>query len=474
MSVDLRQQLRELGEFQRSTRTPVDPGELELVTLVRPTRPAHQRMRAAWVAAAAMAVVLLVIGGVMLVVNIAEPERVPPSGTVTSTSLGVPTTASSQQEGAVETAPTTAVPAVVTVIPPQPLPPQTATALVAGQLNWRSPNFGDVAGLGDVVSAIILGPVGDQHLVVAEEADRSIEDELLVSKDGVEFSRREEASFLVGGGDATDVVVGADLLWLSPFSGSGGLYRSTDGVTWVEVDFPGTRPITIGAVKDGIDQPIVRRGATIVTALGSSIFTSTDDGHTFVELAPFGDIDGHRLLTAGATDLEFFAIAAHGEDRVLVARSGDGLDWTVHPEPVDLGVVLGDVEETYFGKVSGDDPSLFLVTDVQGPHVFRYSRNGAEIRIDEVAALPADTIAELGLHSPDRTVLSGISAHHWDGRFVLRREGPRWVLFVSDDGVNWGSITLGGVFDGGKPFFSNGLVFVRGGDVLAITEVALD
>jgi hypothetical protein len=472
MSVDLRQQLRELGEFQRSTRTPVDPGELELVTLVRPIRPAHQRLRGVWVAAAAMAVVLLLIGGVMLVVNIAEPERVPPAGIVTSTSLGVPTTASSQQEPEVEIAPSTAVPDVVTVIPPQPLPPQTATALDAGRLNWRSPNLGDVPGLGDVVSTVILGPVGGQHLVVVEEAEGVIEDELLVSEDGVEFSRREEASFLVGGGDATDVVVGADILWLSPFGGSTALYRSTDGVTWVEVEFTGTRPITIEAVKNGIEQPIVRRGATIVTALGSRIFTSTDDGHTFVELGPFGELESHRFLTVGAISEEFFAVAARGEDRVQIARSNDGLNWTVHSPSIDLGVSMDDA--AYLGPVSGDDPSLFLVTDVRGPHVFKYSRNGTEIRIDEVAALDANLIAELGLHSPDGSVLYGISAHHWQGRFVLRREGPRWALFVSDDGVDWGSITLGGVFDGGKPFFSNGLVFVRGGDVLAITEVALD
>ena len=199
-------------------------------------------------------------------------------------------------------------------------------------------------------------------------------------------------------------------------------------MTWSAIELGDTQPIEHW--KNERDQAIVRRGTTIVTAARSSIFTSTDDGHSF------------------------------------------GLNWTVHSDPVDLVVVLD--EEAYFGKVSGDDPSLFLVTDVQGPHVFRYSRNGAEIRIDEVAALDADLIAELGLHSPDRSVLSGISAHHWEGRFVLRREGPRWALFVSDDGLDWGSITLGGVFDRGKPFFSNGLVFVRGGDVLAVTEVAID
>ena len=212
MSVDLRQQLRELGEFQRSTRTPVEPGELELVTLARPIRPAHQRLRGAWQAAAAMAIVLPLIGGVALVVNIAEPDQVPPAGIVTSTDLGVATTASPQQETEVEIAPTTGLPDFVTLIPPQPLPPQTATALDAGRLNWRSPNFGDVQGLGDVVSTVILGPVDGRHLVVVEEAQGVIEDELLVSEDGVEFSRREEASFLVGGGDATDVIVGADLM----------------------------------------------------------------------------------------------------------------------------------------------------------------------------------------------------------------------------------------------------------------------
>lgn len=469
MSVDLRQQLRELGEFHKSTRTPVDPGELELVTLVRPIRPAHHRLRGVWVAAAAMAVVLLLIGGVTLVVNIGGPEPAPPAGVVTSTSLGVPTTASSQQEPGVEIAPTPAVPGVVTVIPPQPLPPQTAAALDAGQLNWRSPDYTGVPGLGDVVSQVILGPIEGSHLVVVEEAEGAIEDELLVSEDGVEFSRREEASFLVGGGDATDVIVSADLIWLTPLSG-GPVYRSADGVTWSAIESGDTQPIEHW--KNELDQAIVRRGTTIVTAAHSSIFTSTDDGHSFVELAPFGDVPGHRFLTAGATAEEFFAVAAQGEDRVLVAYSGDGLDWTVHSEPVDLGVVLD--EGAYFGKVSGDDPSLFLVTDVQGPHVFRYSRNGPEIRIDEVAALDAEVIAELGVHSPDGSVLYGISAHHWQGRFVLRREGPRWALFVSDDGVDWGSITLGGVLDGGKPFFSNELVFIRGGDVLALNELALD
>lgn len=462
MSTDLRQQLRELGEHHRTLRTPVEIEELERTALVQPGRPA---LKGAWVAAAAMAAVLLLVGGLLIVIPPADPEPVPPAG-VTDPAASTPSLSPEE-----EAAPATAVPegtalGVVTVIPPQPLPPQTATSLDAGQLAWRNYDFADVPGLGEVVSTVVLGLVEGSHLVVVEEAEGRIEDELLVSEDGVKFSWREDASFLVAGGDATDVIVGADLLWLVPNLPSRSVYRSADGVTWAAVEFSGGPPIVHW--KEG-DQAILRRAATIVTAHDSSVFTSTDDGYSFVEVAPFGDVDG--LLTVGATGEEFFAVATYDEGRVLIASSRDGLDWVVHEQPVDLGVVSDG--GAYFGKVSGDDPSLFLVVDVQGPHLFRYSREGDEIRVDEVAALDADLIAELGANPFDAAVLNGISAHHWEGRFVLRREGLRWVLFVSDDGVEWRSVTLGEVLDGGKPSFGNGLIF-RGGGYLSIGEIALD
>ena len=487
MSTDLITQIEEYFDQVEAHQSPVTTEEvnsrLGTVTATRPTRALNRR----GLLVAAASAILVLLAGIIPLLFIGD--ETPTADTVAPTpnsTIAPPTSVPTSQAPEVDnTRPTgTTIPEPVTIIPPEALPPRTSTVLDPAQLPWRRPDLESVPGLGEVSDSIFLGPIRDQHLIVVEEGEGSIPDELLFTSNGAEYTWSANSSFVLESmtegdvtfpaTDATDVIVGADLLWLAaPRSET--LYRSTDAVSWTTVEFTGDPPIA--GVKSEFDQPIVRRGDTIVATLFSSVFVSTDDGNTFIELQPFGEVGGYRLVTAGATDEEFFAIAAHGEDRILIAHSNDGLSWVVEPEPVDLGISTADA---YFGTVTGDDPSMFLVVDINGPHIFKYSRDGSEIRIDEVAALDADLIAQYGLIPPDDPVLAFISAHHWQGRFALRRESPNWLLFLSDNGVDWGAVVLGSVQDGGKPQFSNELLFTGGtqtqplGDVLSLPEIVLN
>lgn len=91
MSTDTRQQIRELAEFHQANRRPVELHEVQ-GTVSRATKSGPRTLLGPAVAAAVMAAILLVTGGLALLVSMTE--ETPPADTITPTTLVVPTTVS--------------------------------------------------------------------------------------------------------------------------------------------------------------------------------------------------------------------------------------------------------------------------------------------------------------------------------------------------------------------------------------------
>lgn len=92
MSTDTRQQIRELAEFHQANRQPVQLQEVQGTVGTATNSQRRMALRGPVIAAAVMAAILLVVGGLALLVSLTE--ETPPADTLTPTTLGVPTTLS--------------------------------------------------------------------------------------------------------------------------------------------------------------------------------------------------------------------------------------------------------------------------------------------------------------------------------------------------------------------------------------------
>lgn len=210
------------------------------------------------------------------------------------------------------------------------------------------------------------------------------------------------------------------------------LYVSTDGRTWEERSLS-PQPTWLGGVAFADD-----KGLFVVVGSGGAIFTSAD-GQTWFNRTS-GTTQSLTAVTYGAGT--FLAVGLSG----TILRSTDGIQWTgqqLSGADDIYSIAFGEGQFVINGRggmfVSSDQGQSWqrvnAPTDPFSPVAFGQGRFvTASSNSGKVVVYDGATVQEISLPTPNPITFVAFVRDHF-----LARTG--WgELFISSDGVNWGSL----------------------------------